>query len=160
MAAGLALLTFDTHSQTGKSMSPLRNLAVYGCIALSLAGCNDKKINVTIPMGAVIYAKLYHLGDPALGTVLPTEYRAGGAGKVDYDFSQVLAGGDCALGIPLEWNNSMKKHVAATATLSCDGVEQRELKGYVVDKDGKQGLDGVALGGVVSFVVTESVSVK
>ena len=54
----------------------------------------------------------------------------------------------------------MKKHVAATATLSCDGVEQRELKGYVVDKDGKEGLDGVALGGVVSFVVTESVSVK
>jgi hypothetical protein len=101
-------------------MSPLQKIAVLGCVALSLAGCNDKKINVTIPTGSILYVKLYHLGDPALGSVLPTEYRAGGFGKVEYEMSQVLAGNDCALGIPLKWNSRQLKHETSSATLSCD----------------------------------------
>ncbi|HGY9633933.1 hypothetical protein MX621_30905 (plasmid) [Pseudomonas aeruginosa] len=141
-------------------MSPLQKIAVLGCVALSLAGCNDKKINVTIPTGSILYVKLYHLGDPALGSVLPTEYRAGGFGKVEYEMSQVLAGNDCALGIPLKWNSRQLKHETSSATLSCDGADQRELKGYVIGEDGKQGLAGVTLGGVVPFVVTETVTVK
>lgn len=141
-------------------MSPLRKIAVLGCVALSLAGCNDKKLNVTIPAGSTLYAKLYHLGDPALGSVLPTEYRAEGFGKVEYEMSQVMAGNDCALGIPLEWNNRQLRHVTTTATLTCDGADQRELKGYVIGEDGIQGLAGVQLGGVVPFVVTETATVK
>jgi hypothetical protein len=141
-------------------MSPLQNIAVIGCIALSLTGCNDRTLNVTIPMGTVLYAKLYHIGDSVLGSVLPTEYRSEGFSKAEYAVSQVLVDSDCALGIPLEWSNRLKKHVASSATLSCEGVDQRELQGYVVDEDGEQGLDGVTLGGVVSFVVTQTVSVK
>lgn len=141
-------------------MSPLRKIAVLGCLAMSLAGCNDKKLNLTIPAGSVVYAKLYHLGDPALGSVLPTEYRAGGFGKMEYEMSQVLAGNGCVLGIPLKWDSRQLKHLTSTATLSCDGVDQRELKGYVLGEDGKQGLAGITLGDVVPFVVTETATVK
>lgn len=148
------------HTSTGKSMSPFRKIAVLGCVALSLAGCNDKKINVTIPSGSILYSKLYHLGDPALGSVLPTEQRAGGFGKVEYEMSQALAGIGCVLGIPLEWNKRELKHLTSTSTLSCDGVDQRELKGYVVGEDGNQGMAEVKLGGLVRFVVTETVTVK
>lgn len=125
-----------------------------------VAGCNDNAPNVTIPAGSRIFIKANHLDDTLTGKVLPTEWKVGNFEKSEYNFSQVLVESNCSFGVSPQWDSHAKRLMADKGTLTCDDAGSRELPGYLVDDQGMVGRNGVAVGDIIAFVVSRSVTVE
>lgn len=140
----------------------LKKIVPAMCLFASVLGCSNPEAgDLYIPAASIIKVKVWHIGDGFIANVVGKESSTTDSSfqKLESNISNQLAAHTCDIGFNLyEWKDG--KHHYSNPVISCKGIQNIDVTGYIVDGQGKAGLPEIAVGDTLDFVMSEGAKIS
>lgn len=136
-------------------------LPVLCLIACVIGSANAKDGDLHIPAASVFKIKVWHLDDGFIASVVGKKTSSSDSTfqKIESNIANQLAAHNCDIAFNrYQWKDG--KHHYSNPVISCKGIQNIDIAGYIFDSEGKEGLPEISVGDTLNFVVNEGAKIS